>query len=59
MDALSVLEPRVAGEELLDPDVEFGGVAGDLHMVCDCLPGTTYLTNPPRTSYCEDATKLC
>lgn len=59
MNALSVLEPRVAGEELIDPDVEFrsdGG--GDGHLRCPCNDATAYPTDI-LTFSCINSTKNC
>jgi hypothetical protein len=59
VEALLSLEPRLAGQDVMEPDIDFADRVDELHMVCDCLPGTEYLTNPPRTYYCEESSKIC
>lgn len=49
MTALLALEPRTAGEETVEPTVEFTSLADRLHMRTRCVPTCT----------CSSASSVC
>lgn len=57
MDALLDLEPRVAGEEEIEPAMDFHDRGDDLHRNCECLDASVFFSTP--TTLCEDFTKFC
>lgn len=54
MNALLILEPRVAGEEEVEFDDEFTETPDELHMRCTMVSTTVTITR-----VCTDNTKLC
>lgn len=52
MTTLLSLEPRIAGDTTVEPDIDFDDLRDELHGQSWCLPGTT-------TYLCVETTRRC
>lgn len=57
MNALLSLEPRVAGDATLEPDVDFTDEDDELHGAAN--KPTLFCTTDTQTYYCGETTHIC